>query len=41
MTEELQTDRHIMQQKDAVVGSRGEQDYDQAGVGKSNNSMGP
>ena len=39
--DELHTDRQLLAQKDAVMGSRGEQDFDQAGVGKSNNSMGP
>ncbi len=39
--QDLQTDRNILAHKDAIMGSRGEQDFDQAGVGKSNNSMGP
>jgi hypothetical protein len=39
--DELHTDRELWAQKNAIIGSRGEQDFDQAGVGKSKNSMGP
>ena len=38
---ELHADREIWAQKNAIMGSRGEQDYDQAGLGKSRNSITP